>query len=473
LLFVLGVPTLAMAFSATAVSTYLPVLARSFTKSTAVIGVIIVGEGLTALFVPLLAGGWSDRFRSQGGSRLPFVLAGLPVIVVALIALGFVRSLIAMGLLVAMFFAGNFFSYEPYRALYPDLLDDAVAGRAQATQAVWRGTGTILALAGGGLLLSAWHALPFIVSATLQAAAIATLALALPATSDESRRRSKVPSVDDLRASSGEIARRVRGLLAQHSELRSFLAANCLWELSLAAVKTFVVLYVTAGLGHSLAAASLMIGAVAAVILVGAVVSGKVADRAGRLRTMHAGLWLYGLALIVPVFVRTPAALVPAAFVVAFGGGLTMTLPYAILMPLMPREHHGVLTGFYSLSRGLGVMLGPLLAGAAIQLSGSLFRSTHGYAAMWIVASAAILLSIPLLAGLRTRTGASRQGADDHGSRSRDRRARSDGRKARSDGRKTRSDGRKTRSDGRKASADGRKAHADGQKARSDGRKTR
>jgi MFS family permease len=424
LLFVLGIPTLAMAFSATAVSTYLPVLARSFTKSTAVIGVIIVGEGLTALFVPLLAGGWSDRFRSRGGSRLPFVLAGLPVIVIALTALGFVRSLIAMGLLVAMFFAGNFFSYEPYRALYPDLLDDAVAGRAQATQAVWRGSGTILALAGGGLLLSAWHALPFIVSATLQATAIIALALALPATSDESRRRSKVPALADLRASSGEIARRVRGLLAEHSELRFFLAANCLWELSLAAVKTFVVLYVTAGLGHSLAAASLIIGAVAAIILVGAVVSGKVADRAGRLRTMHAGLWLYGLALIVPVFVRAPVALLPAAVFVAFGGGLTMTLPYAILMPLMPRDHHGILTGFYSLSRGLGVMLGPLLAGGAIQLSGSLFRSTHGYAAMWIVASGAILGSIPLLAGLRTRTGERRPRSDDGHARSGGRRAR-------------------------------------------------
>jgi hypothetical protein len=44
------------------------------------------------------------------------------------------------------------------------------------------------------------------------------------------------------------------------------------------------------------------------------------------------------------------------------------------------------------------VMLGPLLAGVAIQLLGSGFSSTHGYAAMWIVTSAAILLSIPILA---------------------------------------------------------------------------
>src|SRR5919201_255040 len=103
LLFVLGLPTPAMAFSTTAVSTYLPVVARKLTGSTTVIGVVIAGEGLTALVVPLLSGGWSDRLRARGCSRLGFVIAGLPVIAASLIALGFVGSLVLMGLLVTAF----------------------------------------------------------------------------------------------------------------------------------------------------------------------------------------------------------------------------------------------------------------------------------------------------------------------------------------------------------------------------------
>jgi MFS family permease len=79
-------------------------------------------------------------------------------------------------------------------------------------------------------------------------------------------------------------------------------------------------------------------------------------------------------------------------------------------MPLMPRGSHGLLTGFYSLSRGLGVMLGPLLAGLAIDLWGGDFQQTHGYAAMWIIASGAVLLSIPLLPGLRSHKAAARRG---------------------------------------------------------------
>jgi MFS family permease len=78
-----------------------------------------------------------------------------------------------------------------------------------------------------------------------------------------------------------------------------------------------------------------------------------------------------------------------------------MSLPYSLLMPLMPEEEHGVLTGLYSMSRGIGVMLGPLLAGIAIGVAEPLFESTSGYAATWWVAAVAILLSIAPLRRLR------------------------------------------------------------------------
>lgn len=409
ILMVLGLPTLAMAFSTTSVSTYLPVVARRFTGSATVIGVLIAGEGLMALFVPLLSGSWSDRFRKRGGSRLAFVIAGVPVVVASLLPMGLVGSLTAMGLLVMTFFAGNFFSYEPYRALYPDTLPQEVAGRGQATQAVWRGGGTILALAGGGLLLGVWRNLPFVVSALLQAVAVTALVLLLPRVSEQSRGRRRRPALRDFHAGARDVAGRVRKLLGQHPELRLYLLANCLWELSLAALKTFIVLYVTEGLARSLSEASLIIGGVAVIVLVGAVASGRLGDRYGKMRTMHAGLWLYGAALAVPIFTHTPAVLVAFAPLIAFGGGLVMTLPYAILIPLMPEDSHGILTGFYSLSRGLGVMLGPLLAGVAIQVLKGPFSSTHGFAAMWIVISGSMLASIPVLGRLRARVAHERE----------------------------------------------------------------
>jgi MFS family permease len=78
-----------------------------------------------------------------------------------------------------------------------------------------------------------------------------------------------------------------------------------------------------------------------------------------------------------------------------------MALPYAVLIPLMPDEEHGALTGVYSFSRGLGTWLGPLLAGLAITLLRGTFEATHGYQAMWLVCSASVLASLPLVGRLR------------------------------------------------------------------------
>src|SRR5918911_4483307 len=88
----LGIPTLALALVVTMVTTYLPVVARSFVGSTVVIGVIVGIEGLLALWLPLVVGTWSDRLRTRLGGRLPFVLAASPVLIVALAAMGAVDS---------------------------------------------------------------------------------------------------------------------------------------------------------------------------------------------------------------------------------------------------------------------------------------------------------------------------------------------------------------------------------------------
>jgi MFS family permease len=178
-------------------------------------------------------------------------------------------------------------------------------------------------------------------------------------------------------------------------ELQAFLAANALWELALSALKTFVVLYVTKSLGISLAGSSLAIGLAAVIVLGGALVSGGLGDRFGLARVMRVSLVIYGIGLLVP-FVTTIAWIVALAVpLVAFGGGVTMSLPYALLMPMMPAGAHGAVTGLYSLSRGLGTALGPLLAGVAIEVAGDDFRW------MWLVCGAAVLLSLPVMRPVR------------------------------------------------------------------------
>jgi MFS family permease len=210
---------------------------------------------------------------------------------------------------------------------------------------------------------------------------------------------------DDLRAISA-VATSIWGLVRAHPALRAYFLANALWELALAALKAFIVLYLTVGLHYKLATSSFIIGGVAVIILIGAAASGKLGDRFGHLRVVRIAVWMYGLGYLVPIFTTWRPAIGAAIPFIALGGGTIMTLAYALLMPLMPEDEHGALTGYYSMSRGVGIVLGPVLAGVLIEVTkGGVFKGTHGFQAMWIVCAAGAFLNLVALAWLRRATG--------------------------------------------------------------------
>ncbi len=394
----LALPTSGLALSITVVSTYLSEVTRRFTHDTVVIGAIVGSEGFMALGVPLLAGAWSDQLRTRLGGRLPFVIAGTVPAAAALVLVGLLRSLGLVALGAAVFFACYFVAYEPYRAMYPDLFPQRMAGRAQSTQALARGLGTGCALLGGGLLLGIGRVVPFAAAALVLLGAVGTFVTLLI------RRGVPEQSYEDAR-SPWTVARRLPRLVGRHRALRAYFWANALWETALSGLKAFVILYLTIGLGYPLATGSLIVGGVALVILVGAGLAGKAGDRFGSLRVMTIALVAYGLGFLGLVLTTSRIVLAAAIPFLAVGGGAVMTLAYAILIPLMPEDEHGALTGFYSMSRGVGIIAGPLVAGTLIALTAhGPFQSTQGFQAMWIVCAAAAFSSLWFVRRLRAAT---------------------------------------------------------------------
>lgn len=391
LLLVLGLPTFAYALATTVATTYLPVLAHDFTTSSTVIGLLIAVEGIMALLLAVPAGALSDR----GRSRLPFVEWASPVLVVALALMGLAASLPVALALVIVFFAAYFVAYEPYRALYPDMVDDRITGRAQSTQALWRGLGTIIAIATGGALLAIGNTVPFVAAAVVSGLTIAAFLMLLPRERAEHEPNRSESLRDDVR--------RLYALVRERGDLRAFMVANGLWELSLGATKTFIILYLTTGLGVATSLSGLVVAAGAVFIAAATPISGKLSDRFGPVRVMRWSLLVYGIGMLVPFFVADKVVVAAVTPLVGFGGGVVMTLPYALLIPLMKDDDHGLTTGLYSVSRGVGTALGPLLAGVAIGVLDGVFGKTDGYQAMWGVCAAAVLLSIPVLNRLRDK----------------------------------------------------------------------
>jgi MFS family permease len=79
---------------------------------------------------------------------------------------------------------------------------------------------------------------------------------------------------------------------------------------------------------------------------------------------------------------------------------MVMTLAWGLLFKLMPSEHRGAVSGLATTTKGLGLLLGAPVAGAAIDLARPYLHATSGYQVLWFVCGIPILAAIPLVAHL-------------------------------------------------------------------------
>src|SRR5262245_42779943 len=241
----LALPTFALALGISVLTTHAPLLLGEATSSAGAIGIAVGAEGAFALFLPLLVGSLSDRTQTRFGRRIPYALLGVPLLVAPLVILPFAHGYAETVALVSLFFVGYPISYPPYQALFAELVPASHQGRAQGWQGVMRGLGLGVALVAGGLLLSVWTPLPFLLAAG--AAVLATVVLVR-----EVREPDRPVAAPAGRAVPGPGVFR---LVRERADVRAFVAANALWELSFMGLKTFIVLFVVKGLGESVGTA--------------------------------------------------------------------------------------------------------------------------------------------------------------------------------------------------------------------------
>jgi MFS family permease len=387
----LALPTFALALGISVLTTYAPLLLGEATSSAGAIGIAVGAEGAFALFLPILIGSLSDRTRSRLGRRLPYALIGVPLLVAPLVILPFAHGYAETVALVSLFFIGYHVYYPPYQALFAELVPLSHQGRAQGWQGVMRGVGLGVALVAGGLLLSVWTPLPFVLAAG--AAVLATVVLVR-----EVRDRDGAPFAAARPTLPGPGVLR---LVRERREVRAFVAANALWELSFMGLKTFIVLFVVKGLGESVGTASAVIGVVAGAYVIASFGAGRLADAVGIHRLMHVSIWIYGIGLLVGAGLSSLDSFLIGLPFIALAGAVVMTLPYGILAGMTPAGAEGALSGLFGFSRALGAVLGPIVVGVSIDVLAPVFPATNGYGAMWLAIGAPILLSLPFLAVLR------------------------------------------------------------------------
>jgi MFS family permease len=394
----LGTPALGMAFTVTVVASYVPVVLQAG-SSPIVIGALVGAEGFFGIFVPALVGNWSDRKSRVVRDRLPPLVVSAGLVVLALVAIGVLALLGLLGVwasaaALVLLYVGYYGFLAPYWTLYPDTVPDEQSGRSVSAEGTWRVVGTGLGLISGGLLLGVATGLPFLAAAALVTITVLVLVRGL-------RSRGDV-EVSGESTEGRPSAQAMRDLL-RDPYIRRLSIANALWNFALMALRAFVVLYFVAGLDRSTTfVATVVFPAVAVGIVIGAPLSGWLADRFGHVRLLVGALLLWGIGMAVPAFDHRTwvVGIIP---VVALGAAVVMVLPLSVLMRLVPEERHGAASGLFGVSRGVGSTLGPVVTGVAVVLLGDVWPvgDSDGYGAMWLVCSVALLASVPFTWALR------------------------------------------------------------------------
>jgi MFS family permease len=254
-----------------------------------------------------------------------------------------------------------------------------------------RGAALGLGLVGGGFLFHLWRPSPFLFAAGVTFWACgATIALVKETGGDQR-------VFEGIRT---YIARSLR-IVKKERYVRRFLMANTAWEGSFAAARTFVVLYVVKGLGQPLATSSAVLATICIGYVIAAICSGPIADRIGISRMIFFASFLYGCGYILAGFAETwhnwyYAVLLP----VGIAGGTVMTLAWGLLFKLMPPAERGAIAGLATTTKGIGLVCGPLIAGAAISIVAPYLPETQGYQILWPICGLPILGAIPIVYSL-------------------------------------------------------------------------
>lgn len=391
-MFVLTLPTLGFSTGLSLVTTYLPVILDRYTDSATLIGFAIGGEGIFSSLIPVWVGVMSDRiWTKRWGRRQPFMIFAAPFMAASLMLAPFQPGYIPIAVSTFLFFAAYHFYTSPYQSLIADITPVGNHGKVQGYQSFMRGGGMFMGMVVAGMLFYRWEPLPFIMCSIM---IMVFTYLTVTKIHEPEPEASHLPP----RQSIWKEVRRVLLSVTHDKAIQRFMIAAFLWESTLAALRPFIMLYFKYTLGSTEQVGALLLGLVGVTYMVAGILSGYLADKYGRLRVMRVGLWLYLGGCILGVFMND----IKWAFIFlplfGLGGSIVLTLPYAILIRLMPKEHIGQFTGMFSMMRGFANIIAPIVAGAAIDIARQIFHpgfyDGREYASIWLVSALMIVISL-------------------------------------------------------------------------------
>lgn len=375
-----------------------PPVAGGFAFGATLTGLLMALDNLAAILILPLIGVLSDATVSRMGKRKPYILVGAPLTAAAFAALPLALGKpvwVFMCALVLMILAVNVIR-TPIMALMPDITPAQLRSQANGVINLMGGIGAAAGLLVGGLLYHYSPRAPFFFGAAmvLLGSLLVVALLAVPA--DRVARNSE-GFWQQVRAAVRKQAvtagLRAAGRGADHSFAYLLATIFCVF-LASSALTVFFTSYAVVTLRITAGQAAQLLALFALTVTVFAVPAGLLGTRVGGKPAIRAGLVLFVVATI-PMAIRTSLLEIGALLVVA-GAGWALIVVNALPLVLdhAPRgqsEQVGAATGMYFLATQAAEVLGPLLAGRWLDLSGRDYRFIFAYTAIAVVAAVMML----------------------------------------------------------------------------------
>jgi maltose/moltooligosaccharide transporter len=360
---------------------YVPIFLQDrFLLAAGFIGVFMTLDNIAALFIQPAVGSWSDRIHTRLGRRLPFILVGAPVAAVSFIMLPAAASLAAFFLAAVALLISMAVWRTPVVALMPDITPSQYRSQANGIINLMGGLGAIIAFIGGAKLYDMNPEYPFLMGAILVLLAAVLVLIFI--------REPKIPEPTGEEKPSLIASLKMMWSSPDRSELR-LLSAIFFWFVAYAGIEAFFTLFTKNFLMLPESDGARMMGQLSLFFVIFAIPAGYIGSALGRKKTILIGvsLMMVCVASIYAIPRETLATLNATLPLV----GPIYTLSYIMMilgiawalininsLPMVvdmtDAVHIGTYTGLYYLFSTLAAVLGPILYGGIIQVSGDQYR---------------------------------------------------------------------------------------------------
>ncbi len=358
------------------------------------IGVIMVLDNITAVFLQPYFGSLSDKTRTKFGKRLPYLMIGIPSAALSFALMPHAPNLAMLILLIMCFNLAMALYRAPVVALMPDLTPSEERAKGNAIINLMGGVGTVSSYLIGAFLLDddPSGATAFSVSGIIMLVCLivvvttineqkVTAELSAKYGPDFAADRTEIKKYRAEDIQRGEkvekqsLVERFRSsntaMLFREKEKSALfmLLAIFSWFMATNAVETFFSTYATKVLFYKEGTASMLLLLVSVAFIIFALPAGFLSEKYGRRRIIKIGLIMILSTIFLLMFLSSFSVMLVLFLLYGVSWSMININSITVVWQLAPDGRIGAYTGIYYLFSAAAAIISPVIAGFIFSLA--------------------------------------------------------------------------------------------------------